>query len=145
MRKTSTTRRRQVYSAIRAYTSRQIFSLFVQRFKTWLFVTRTDICEDLEMRARIAQLVTEREARARVSNGSGGPGSRRGTGGARPSSSRAHSVRRTSLRERGLTAKHDAHEEVRMRNTFTGAAQPNTVMIVDSLNIILCCFGLRYF
>ncbi|XP_077285869.1 myosin phosphatase targeting subunit 75D isoform X2 [Arctopsyche grandis] len=88
--------------------------------------TPADICEDLEMRARIAQLVTEREARARVSNGSGGPGSRRGTGGARPSSSRAHSVRRTSLRERGLTAKHDAHEEVRMRNTFTGAAQPNT-------------------
>lgn len=91
-----------------------------------------DICEDLEMRARIAQLVTEREARARVSNGSGGPGNRRGTGGARPSSSRAQSVRRTSLRERGLTAKHDAHEEARMRHTFVGVA-PNAVRITSEL------------
>lgn len=87
------------------------------------------------MRARIAQLLSERESRKRVSGSGSVGGTRRGTGGARPSSSRAHSVRRTSLRERGLTAKHDAHEEARLRNTFVTNVS-HIDLFVDVFNLI---------
>ncbi|XP_038108170.1 protein phosphatase 1 regulatory inhibitor subunit 16B isoform X2 [Culex quinquefasciatus] len=78
--------------------------------------TPSDICEDPEIRERIEQLKTEQESkrlaeaqRKRVRR------SQSNNTSVRSHPCRAQSVRRTSLRDKGLTTKKDAVEEARFR------------------------------
>lgn len=65
-----------------------------------------DICEDPDLRERIVELRTEQESKKLE---------RRRVRRTQSNNSRACSVRRTSVRERGLTAKRDAAQEARFR------------------------------
>ncbi|CAA9994592.1 unnamed protein product [Nesidiocoris tenuis] len=69
--------------------------------------TPADICEDAELRERIIELKTEQETKRLAE--------KRRVRRTQSNNSRAHSVRRTSVRERGLTAKRDAVQEARLR------------------------------
>ncbi|XP_073968963.1 myosin phosphatase targeting subunit 75D isoform X2 [Rhodnius prolixus] len=69
--------------------------------------TPADICEDPELRERIIELRSEQESKRLAE--------RRRVRRSQSNNSRAHSVRRTSIRERGLTAKRDAAQEARFR------------------------------
>nr|XP_014283378.1 protein phosphatase 1 regulatory subunit 16A isoform X1 [Halyomorpha halys] len=68
--------------------------------------TPADICEDPDLRERIVELRTEQESKKLE---------RRRVRRTQSNNSRACSVRRTSVRERGLTAKRDAAQEARFR------------------------------
>ncbi|XP_014243427.1 protein phosphatase 1 regulatory subunit 16A isoform X1 [Cimex lectularius] len=78
--------------------------------------TPADICEDPELRERIVELKTEQESKKMAE--------KRRVRRSQSNNSRAHSVRRTSLRERGLTSKRDAVQEAKLR---LQAAQPTPV------------------
>lgn len=67
-----------------------------------------DICEDPELKDRILQLRTEQENKKQAE-------AQRRRVRRSQSNTRAQSVRRTSLRDKGLTARRDAVEEVRLR------------------------------
>ncbi|CAG9861889.1 unnamed protein product [Phyllotreta striolata] len=81
--------------------------------------TPSDICEDREIKERILELRTEQEikkqneAKRKVRRSQ--------------SNTRTQSVRRTSLRDKGLTARRDAVEEARLRLQ----AETNTVEHID--------------
>uniref|UniRef100_A0A023F3G5 Protein phosphatase 1 regulatory subunit 16a n=1 Tax=Triatoma infestans TaxID=30076 RepID=A0A023F3G5_TRIIF len=79
--------------------------------------TPADICEDPELRERIVELRTEQESKRLAE--------RRRVRRSQSNNSRAHSVRRTSIRERGLTAKRDAVQEARFRMQLVSG--PNQV------------------
>ncbi|XP_072947191.1 protein phosphatase 1 regulatory subunit 16A isoform X2 [Epargyreus clarus] len=84
--------------------------------------TPADICEEGEMRARIARLAAEQEdvrRRAALAAGERLRTARRSSSTA--STSRVRSVRRTSLREKQMAAKADARGEARLRETFDSA------------------------
>uniref|UniRef100_A0A224XMP0 Protein phosphatase 1 regulatory subunit 16a isoform x2 n=1 Tax=Panstrongylus lignarius TaxID=156445 RepID=A0A224XMP0_9HEMI len=76
--------------------------------------TPADICEDPELRERIVELRTEQESKRLAE--------RRRVRRSQSNNSRAHSVRRTSIRERGLTAKRDAVQEARFRMQLVSAS-----------------------
>ncbi|XP_073947007.1 protein phosphatase 1 regulatory subunit 16A-like isoform X3 [Choristoneura fumiferana] len=79
--------------------------------------TPADICEEGELRVRIARLQAEQEEhRRRAHAPERRAGARRSSSTA--SSSRVRSVRRTSLREKQMAAKADARGEARLRETF---------------------------
>ncbi|KPI97270.1 Protein phosphatase 1 regulatory inhibitor subunit 16B [Papilio xuthus] len=85
--------------------------------------TPADICEEGEIRTRIARLAAEQEEirrRAAHSAGERLRTARRSSSTA--STSRVRSVRRTSLREKQMAAKADARGEARLRETFDSAA-----------------------
>jgi len=65
--------------------------------------TPADICEDPELRERIIELRTEQETKKLAE--------KRRVKRTQSNNSRVHSVRRTSIRDRGLTAKRDAVQE----------------------------------
>lgn len=67
-----------------------------------------DICEDPELKERILQLKTEQESKRQAE-------AQRRRIRRSHSNTRAQSVRRTSLREKGLTTRRDAMEEARLR------------------------------
>lgn len=68
----------------------------------------TDICEDPELKERIMQLKTEQETKRQAE-------AQKRRVRRSQSNTRTQSVRRTSLRDKGLTARRDAVEEARMR------------------------------
>ncbi|XP_018320574.1 protein phosphatase 1 regulatory inhibitor subunit 16B isoform X2 [Agrilus planipennis] len=70
--------------------------------------TPEDICEDPELKERIRQLKTEQENKRLLEN-------QKKRVRRSQSNTRVHSVRRTSLRDRGMTARRDAVEEARLR------------------------------
>lgn len=67
-----------------------------------------DICEDPELKERIVQLKTEQETKRQAE-------AQKRRVRRSQSNTRTQSVRRTSLRDKGLTARRDAVEEARMR------------------------------
>lgn len=67
-----------------------------------------DICEDPEIKERIVQLRTEQESKRQAAD-------RRKKVRKSSSNTRTQSVRRTSLRDKGLTQRRDAVEEARLR------------------------------
>lgn len=67
-----------------------------------------DICEDTELKERILQLRTEQESKRQAE-------AQRKRVRRSQSNTRAQSVRRTSLRDKGLTARRDAVEEAKLR------------------------------
>ncbi|KAL1129233.1 hypothetical protein AAG570_013762 [Ranatra chinensis] len=69
--------------------------------------TPADICEDPELRERIIELRTEQESKREAQ--------RRRVRRTQSNNRRARSVRRTSIRDRGLPAKKDAAEEAKLR------------------------------
>ncbi|XP_041780910.1 protein phosphatase 1 regulatory subunit 12B-like isoform X4 [Anopheles merus] len=71
--------------------------------------TPSDICEDPEIRERIEQLKTEQESKRLAE------AQRKRVRRSQSNNTRAQSVRRTSLRDKGLTTKKDAVEEARFR------------------------------
>lgn len=71
--------------------------------------TPTDICEDLEIRERLEQLKFEQE------NKKIADAQKRKVKRSQSNNTRAQSVRRTSLRDKTMTTKKDAVEEVRLR------------------------------
>ncbi|XP_049539778.1 protein phosphatase 1 regulatory subunit 12B-like [Anopheles darlingi] len=92
--------------------------------------TPSDICEDPEIRERIEQLKTEQESKRLAE------AQRKRVRRSQSNNTRAQSVRRTSLRDKGLTTKKDAVEEARFRlqaqegyttpdGVASGAAAPN--------------------
>ncbi|XP_028042308.1 protein phosphatase 1 regulatory subunit 16A isoform X2 [Bombyx mandarina] len=78
--------------------------------------TPADICEEGELRSRILRLAAEQEEHRRHSAADRLRSARRSSSTA--STSRVRSVRRTSLREKQLTAKADVRGEARLRETF---------------------------
>uniref|UniRef100_A0A0A9ZDJ2 Protein phosphatase 1 regulatory subunit 16A n=1 Tax=Lygus hesperus TaxID=30085 RepID=A0A0A9ZDJ2_LYGHE len=90
--------------------------------------TPADICEDIELRERIIELKTEQETKKLAE--------KRRVRRTQSNNSRAHSVRRTSVRERGLTAKRDAVQEARFRLQAVQVPQlgdlPSLTSTVDS-------------
>lgn len=70
--------------------------------------TPADICEDSELKERILQLRTEQETKRQAE-------AQKRRVKRSQSNTRAQSVRRTSLREKGLTARRDAVEEAKLR------------------------------
>ncbi|KAK9502865.1 hypothetical protein O3M35_011557 [Rhynocoris fuscipes] len=84
--------------------------------------TPADICEDPELRERIVELRTEQESKRLAE--------RRRVRRSQSNNSRAHSVRRTSIRERGLTAKRDAAQEARFRLQLVATANQTPPDIV---------------
>ncbi|KAG6444746.1 protein phosphatase 1 regulatory subunit 16A isoform X2 [Manduca sexta] len=84
--------------------------------------TPADICEEGEVRGRIARLAAEQEELRRRALHAPDRlrAARRSSSSA--STSRVRSVRRTSLREKQLTAKADVRGEARLRETFDSAA-----------------------
>lgn len=66
-----------------------------------------DICEDIEIKERIMELKTEQEIKKQAE-------AKRKVRRSQ-SNTRTQSVRRTSLRDKGLTARRDAVEEARFR------------------------------
>ncbi|XP_075978523.1 myosin phosphatase targeting subunit 75D isoform X2 [Anticarsia gemmatalis] len=78
--------------------------------------TPADICEEGEMRARILRLAADQEELRRHAAADRLRTARRSSSTA--STSRVRSVRRTSLREKQLTAKADVRGEARLRETF---------------------------
>ncbi|CAK1544977.1 unnamed protein product [Leptosia nina] len=84
--------------------------------------TPADICEEGEMRARIARLAAEQEeVRRRAASGAGDRLRTARRSSSTASTSRVRSVRRTSLREKQMAAKADARGEARLRETFDSA------------------------
>ncbi|XP_058832554.1 protein phosphatase 1 regulatory subunit 16A isoform X3 [Topomyia yanbarensis] len=88
--------------------------------------TPSDICEDPEIRERIEQLKSEQESKRLAE------AQRKRVRRSQSNNTRAQSVRRTSLRDKGLTTKKDAVEEARFRlqvqegyTTPDGATVPN--------------------
>ncbi|KAJ0178182.1 hypothetical protein K1T71_006005 [Dendrolimus kikuchii] len=83
--------------------------------------TPADICEEGETRGRILRLAQEQEEHRRraISANDRLRTARRSSSTA--STSRVRSVRRTSLREKQLTAKADVRGEARLRETFDSA------------------------
>ncbi|KFB45105.1 AGAP012006-PA-like protein [Anopheles sinensis] len=73
------------------------------------FCLFVDICEDPEIRERIEQLKTEQESKRLAE------AQRKRVRRSQSNNTRAQSVRRTSLRDKGLTTKKDAVEEARFR------------------------------
>ncbi|EAT47277.1 AAEL001546-PA [Aedes aegypti] len=71
--------------------------------------TPSDICEDPEIRERIEQLKSEQESKRLAE------AQRKRVRRSQSNNTRAQSVRRTSLRDKGLTTKKDAVEEARFR------------------------------
>lgn len=67
-----------------------------------------DICEDLELRERILQLKNEQDSKRQAE-------AQKRRVRRSQSNTRTQSVRRTSLRDKGLTARRDAVEEARLR------------------------------
>lgn len=66
-----------------------------------------DICEDTEIKERIIELKTEQEIKTQAE-------AKRKVRRSQ-SNTRTQSIRRTSLRDKGLTARRDAVEEARLR------------------------------
>ncbi|CAH0584409.1 unnamed protein product [Chrysodeixis includens] len=81
--------------------------------------TPADICEEGELRARIVRLAADQEEVRRHAAAGKLRTARRSSSSA--STSRVRSVRRTSLREKQLTAKADVRGEARLRETFDSA------------------------
>ncbi|XP_026738529.1 protein phosphatase 1 regulatory subunit 16A isoform X2 [Trichoplusia ni] len=81
--------------------------------------TPADICEEGEVRARIVRLAADQEELRRHAAAGRLRTARRSSSSA--STSRVRSVRRTSLREKQLTAKADVRGEARLRETFDSA------------------------
>ncbi|XP_049874199.1 protein phosphatase 1 regulatory subunit 16A isoform X2 [Pectinophora gossypiella] len=82
--------------------------------------TPADICEEGEMRDRIKQLAEDQEKMRRATSaGDRLRAARRSSSTA--SANRVRSVRRTSLREKQMTAKADVRGEARLRETFDSA------------------------
>lgn len=73
-----------------------------------IYIFYLDICEDPELKERIMQLKTEQENKRQAEQ-------QRKRVRRSQSNTRAQSVRRTSLRDKGLTARRDAAEEARLR------------------------------
>ncbi|XP_045495723.1 protein phosphatase 1 regulatory subunit 16A isoform X1 [Colias croceus] len=110
--------------------------------------TPADICEEGEMRGRIARLAAEQEeVRRRAASGAGDRLRTARRSSSTASTSRVRSVRRTSLREKQLAAKADARGEARLRETFDSAVDdeyqglangvdndPNTSLSADISN-----------
>lgn len=78
--------------------------------------TPADICEESELRARVLRLAADQEELRRHAAADRLRTARRSSSTA--STSRVRSVRRTSLREKQLTAKADVRGEARLRETF---------------------------
>lgn len=72
-----------------------------------MFLYVPDICEDPEIKERILELRTEQEIKKQAE-------AKRKVRRSQ-SNTRTQSVRRTSLRDKGLTARRDAVEEARLR------------------------------
>ncbi|GJQ70207.1 hypothetical protein Trydic_g11769 [Trypoxylus dichotomus] len=70
--------------------------------------TPADICEDPEIKERIIQLRTEQESKRQAA-------AHKKKIKKSSSNTRTQSVRRTSLRDKGLTQRRDAVEEARLR------------------------------
>ncbi|XP_017776693.1 PREDICTED: protein phosphatase 1 regulatory inhibitor subunit 16B isoform X2 [Nicrophorus vespilloides] len=73
--------------------------------------TPADICEDPELKDRIVQLKLEQETKRQAE-----AHKRTKVRRSQSSNTRTQSVRRTSLRDKGLTARRDAVEEARLRH-----------------------------
>ncbi|XP_047026456.1 protein phosphatase 1 regulatory subunit 16A isoform X4 [Helicoverpa zea] len=82
--------------------------------------TPADICEEGELRARILRLAADQEELRRHAAADRLRTARRSSSSA-STSRRVRSVRRTSLREKQLTAKADVRGEARLRETFDSA------------------------
>ncbi|KAL1492190.1 hypothetical protein ABEB36_012673 [Hypothenemus hampei] len=88
--------------------------------------TPADICEDPEIKARILELRTEQESKRQQE-------AKRKVRRSQ-SNTRTQSVRRTSLRDKGLTARRDAVEEARLRMQAgtTNELDPNDISLATS-------------
>nr|XP_029731478.1 protein phosphatase 1 regulatory subunit 16A isoform X1 [Aedes albopictus]XP_029731479.1 protein phosphatase 1 regulatory subunit 16A isoform X1 [Aedes albopictus]XP_029731480.1 protein phosphatase 1 regulatory subunit 16A isoform X1 [Aedes albopictus]XP_029731481.1 protein phosphatase 1 regulatory subunit 16A isoform X1 [Aedes albopictus] len=106
--------------------------------------TPSDICEDPEIRERIEQLKSEQESKRLAE------AQRKRVRRSQSNNTRAQSVRRTSLRDKGLTTKKDAVEEARFRlqaqegyttpdgptsNTNTNNSSTTNAVVNNSTNI----------
>lgn len=83
-------------------TAKSVLSYYFLRFSL------VDICEDPEIKERIVQLRTEQESKRQAA-------AQRKRVKKSSSNTRTQSVRRTSLRDKGLTQRRDAVEEARLR------------------------------
>ncbi|XP_058463566.1 protein phosphatase 1 regulatory subunit 16A-like isoform X5 [Malaya genurostris] len=89
--------------------------------------TPSDICEDPEIRERIEQLKSEQESKRLAE------AQRKRVRRSQSNNTRAQSVRRTSLRDKGLTTKKDAVEEARFRlQAQEGYTTPDGTTIPNS-------------
>ncbi|EDS27837.1 phosphatase 1 regulatory inhibitor subunit 16a [Culex quinquefasciatus] len=101
--------------------------------------TPSDICEDPEIRERIEQLKTEQESKRLAE------AQRKRVRRSQSNNTRAQSVRRTSLRDKGLTTKKDAVEEARFRLQAQESTRSKVINQVGVCFVSHFAAGLEHF